>query len=111
MGLWPGLGLSLGSGRLEETGGGVPGRGPQSSKQAQSRAGSCSRRGAGSGASTPPPPAVMSAGPLLKGQAARGGSDGGWEPWTPDGGTAAVLRKTVGSPSIQLDRVPETQER
>lgn len=67
-------GGAWGSRQLKKAGRGVPGWVPRAAGgQAQSRAGSCSRRGAGSGASTPPP-AVMSAGPLLKGQAARRGS-------------------------------------
>lgn len=48
-------GGAWGSGQLKKAGRGVPGRVPRAAGgQAQSRAGSCSRRGAGSGASTPP---------------------------------------------------------
>ena len=53
----------------------------------------------------------MSAGPLLKGQAARRGSEPGLGAAGTDGGPAAVLGGADrGSPRIQLDRVSGTQE-
>lgn len=57
-----------------------------------------------------PPPIVMSAGPLLKGQAARRGSERGLgaagTAWGGRGGAGGDR----GSPIIQLDGVPETEE-
>lgn len=58
----------------------------------------------------PPPTAVMSAGPLLKGQAARRGSERGLGAAGRAWGYCRGAGGATGSPDIQLDRVPETQE-
>lgn len=58
----------------------------------------------------PPPTAVMSAGPLLKGQAARRGSERGLGAAGRAWGYCRGAGGATGSPNIQLDRVPETQE-
>ncbi|XP_059733318.1 arf-GAP with GTPase, ANK repeat and PH domain-containing protein 2-like [Bos taurus] len=91
-------GRSLGSGRLEETGGGVPGRGSPEQRAGAERSRVLQPPRSREPGQHPPTPAVMSAGPLLKGQAARRGSEQGLGAAGTDGGPAAVLGGRQGEP-------------